>query len=118
MLLYSLLAKELMKKIECVFLLPVENNGIGQGVNNNLSQDLAAGTWQFLSASWCLEVPHSVPRQSLGVGRDAGQLHSRKLGQPAVPWPDCAQGFAQSEACVGEVQSAPRTVGKTDLIPL
>lgn len=68
----------------CVFLLPVENNGIGQGVNSNLSQDLAAGTWQFLSASWYLEVPYSVPRQSLEVGRDTGQLHSRKLGQPGI----------------------------------
>lgn len=28
----------------CLFLLPVENNGTGRGVNNNLSQDLASGT--------------------------------------------------------------------------
>lgn len=74
-----------MKKQEvflCVFLLPLENNGIGRGVNNNLSQNLVAGTWQLLSSSWCLEVPRSVPRESLGAGRDTGQLHSRKLGQP------------------------------------
>lgn len=90
-----------------VFLLPVENNGIGQGVDNNLSQDLASGAWQSLSASWCLEVPLAVPRQSLGAGRDAGQLHSRKLGQPGVHPALTVPRDLQSEACVGDVQSAP-----------
>lgn len=105
----------LMKKQEvflCVFLLPLENNGIGRGVNNNLSQNLVAGTWQLLSSSWCLEVPRSVPRESLGAGRDTGQLHSRKLGQPGEHHALTVPRDLQSEVCVGDVQSAPRTVGK------
>lgn len=33
----------------------------------------------------------------------------------STPCPDCAKGFAQSEACVGDVQSTPRTMGKLTL---